>query len=175
MSQDLPSGAADIQAVTFGLGAEIFAVPVALVREILDYRAPFRIPGGPDYLLGLTELRGQGITTVDLRLRLGLPPAEPTPATRILVLDVPVPDRMPADQPAAGKTLVLGLLVDRVLEVSSFRQDQLEPAPDIGTPWPSDYIAGVVRRPEGFVVLVNIARIFSQDPATHANPASNAA
>jgi purine-binding chemotaxis protein CheW len=165
MTQDLPSGAADIQAVTFGLGAEIFAVPVALVREILDYRAPFRIPGGPDYLLGLTELRGQGITTVDLRLRLGLPLAEPTPATRILVLDVPQPE----------KTLVLGLLVDRVLEVSSFRQDQLEPAPDIGTPWPSDYIAGVVRRAEGFVVLVNIARIFSQDPATHANPATNAA
>jgi purine-binding chemotaxis protein CheW len=165
MSQELPNGATDIQAVTFGLGAEIFAVPVALVREILDYRAPFRIPGGPDYLLGLTELRGQGITTVDLRLRLGLPPAEPTPATRILVLDVPQPE----------KTLVLGLLVDRVLEVSSFRHDQLEPAPDIGTPWPSDYIAGVVRRSEGFVVLVNIARIFSQDPATLTNPATNAA
>ncbi|MDF0545123.1 chemotaxis protein CheW, partial [Sphingobium sp. H39-3-25] len=67
------------------------------------------------------------------------------------------------------------LLVDRVLEVGSFRHDQIEPAPDIGTPWPSDYIAGVVRRPEGFVVLVNIARIFSQDPATLANPNATAA
>ena len=64
----------EIQAVTFGLGAEVFAVPVTLVREILDYRETFRIPGGPDYLLGLTDMRGEGVTTIDLRLRLGLSP-----------------------------------------------------------------------------------------------------
>jgi purine-binding chemotaxis protein CheW len=141
----------ELQVVTFGLGAEVFAVPVTLVREILDYRETFRIPGGPDYLLGLTDLRGQGITTVDFRLRLGLAAAEPTPHTRILVVDVPLGDRL----------LTLGLVVDRVLEVSSFETGQLEPAPDIGVAWPSDYIAGVVKRAQGFVVLVDMARIFS--------------
>lgn len=147
--------AEEIQAVTFGLGAETFAVPVALVREILDYREAFHIPNGPDYLLGLTDMRGQGISTIDFRLRLGLPRAEPTPATRILVIDVPLADR----------TLVLGLVVDRVLEVGTFRSDQIEAAPDIGVKWHSDYIAGVVRRTEGFVVLVDMARIFSTDQA----------
>ncbi|MEG3175614.1 chemotaxis protein CheW [Sphingomonas sp. RB3P16] len=152
----------EIQAVAFGLGAEIFAVPVALVREILDYRAPFRIPNGPDYLLGLTDMRGEGIATIDFRVRLGMPSTAPTPSTRILVVDVPVADRV----------LVLGLVVDRVLEVSTFRSDQIGGAPDIGVRWPSDYIAGVVKRAEGFVVLVDVARIFSAAEVIHLAPAA---
>lgn len=160
------TGGPDIQVVTFGLGAEIFAVPVSLVREILDYRETFRIPNGPDYLLGLTEMRDQGVTTIDFRLRLGLPRAEPTPATRILVVDVPLADR----------TLVLGLVVDRVLEVSSIHTDQLEAAPDIGVRWPSDYISGVVKREGGFVVLVDMTKIFSaQEAALLQPPAASAA
>jgi purine-binding chemotaxis protein CheW len=158
--------AEEIQAVTFGLGAETFAVPVALVREILDYRETFRIPNGPDYLLGLTDMRGQGVSTIDFRLRLGLPAVEPTPATRILVIDVPLADRV----------LVLGLVVDRVLEVATFRSDQIETAPDIGVTWRSDYIGGIVRRAEGFVVLVDVTRIFSSDEAALLNvPAAAAA
>jgi len=157
----------DIQVVTFGLGTEIFAVPVSLVREILDYRETFHVPGGPDYLLGLTEMRDQGVTTVDFRLKLGLPRAEPTPATRILVVDVPLADR----------TLMLGLVVDRVLEVSSLHSGQLEAAPDIGVRWPSDYISGVVKRETGFVVLVDMSRIFSAQEAAllHATPSIPAA
>jgi len=143
--------AAELQAVTFGLGAETFAVPVALVREILDWSETFRIPNGPDYLMGLTDLRGEGVTTIDLRLRLGLPHVAPTPSTRILVVDVPVD----------GRTLILGLVVDRVLEVSTFDCCDIGDAPDIGVRWPSRYIAGVVKRAEGFVVLVDVALIFS--------------
>lgn len=155
------SDVTEIQAVTFGLGAETFAVPVALVREILDYREAFRIPNGPDYLLGLTDMRGEGVPTIDFRLRLGMPRADPTPSTRILVVDVPVADRI----------LVLGLVVDRVLEVSTFRSDQIGGAPDIGVRWPSDYIAGVVKRAEGFVVLVDIARIISTEEVALLVPA----
>ena len=147
--------AREIQVVTFGLGAETFAVPVTLVREILDYREVFRVPNGPDYLLGLTEVRGQGVPTIDFRLRLGLPRAEPTPATRVLVLDVPLADRV----------LVLGLMVDRVLNVSGFGRDAIEPAPDIGVRWPSSTIAGVIRSDAGFILLVDMAQIFSAEEA----------
>ncbi|WP_448661227.1 chemotaxis protein CheW [Sphingomonas sp. CJ20] len=149
------SGGGELQIVTFGLGAEVFAVPVSLVREILDYREAFRIPNGPDYLLGLTDMRGHCVTTIDFRVRLGLPAAQPTPSTRILVVDVPV----------AGRVLMLGLVVDRVLEVCSVAVEQLEGAPDIGVRWPSDYIAGVFRRADGFVVLVEMGRIFSAEDA----------
>ena len=145
------------QFVTLALGAEVFAVPVACVREILDYAQPFAIPEGPRYLLGLTDVRGQATPTLDLRLKLGLPAIDPTPSTRILVLDIPV----------GGRTLSLGLVADRVIEVVSFSDDQVEPKPDIGVPWRSDYIHGVVRQDGGFVVLFDLARLLtSQEVAS---------
>jgi purine-binding chemotaxis protein CheW len=149
------------QFVTLGLGDEVFAVSVAFVREILDYQAPFAIPDGPGYLLGLTDVRGRGTPTIDLRLKLGLPRIEPTQTTRILVLDVPLADRV----------LSLGLVADRVIEVVSFAAEQIETAPDIGVPWRSDYIQGVVRRDSvsgkgGFVVIFDLERLLtSQDAA----------
>ena len=86
-------------------------------------------------------------------MRLGLTPAEPTLSTRVLIVDVPLADR----------TVSLGLVVDRVLAVTTFAAERLESAPDIGMRWRSDYIEGVVREPEGFVVVINVAEIFSRD------------
>lgn len=143
------------QFVTFSLDSEIFAVPVEVVREILDHEEAFKIPHGPDYLLGLRDVRGQGVPVVDLRLRLGMSRTEKTPHTRILVLDVKIGEKM----------LTLGLVADRVYEVTPFRSDEIEGAPDIGIRWRSDYIAGVVRRNGSFVVIVDLARLFSDSGA----------
>lgn len=147
----MPTATQEGQYVTLGLGAEVFAVPVSMVREILDYRAPFNIPDGPGYMLGLIDVRGRGTPLIDLRSKLGLKRVDPTPTTRILVLDVPLPDR----------TLALGLVADRVLEVVSFGAGEIEDAPDVGVPWRSDYIAGVVHRASGFVVLFDVARLLT--------------
>ncbi|MCK8781936.1 chemotaxis protein CheW [Rhizobium sp. NTR19] len=147
----MASSSSEAQFVTFSLGEEIFAVPVEVVREILDHEEPFKIPHGPDYLLGLRDVRGHGVPVIDLRLRLGMTGTEKTPHTRILVLDVPVADRV----------LALGLVADRVYEVVPFNRSQVETAPDIGVRWRSDYIAGVVRRESGFVVIIDLARLFS--------------
>jgi purine-binding chemotaxis protein CheW len=149
MTMTTPS--AELQFVTFSLGDELFAVPVGVVREILDHEDAFKIPHGPDYLLGLRDVRGQGVPVIDLRLRLGMSGTVKTPHTRILVLDVPIGDKL----------LALGLVADRVYEVVPFRQEQIEAAPDIGIRWRSDYIAGVVRRDQSFVVIVDLARLFS--------------
>ena len=143
--------AAEGQYVSFGLGDEVFAAPVGLVREILTYHPPSRIPNGPDYLLGLTDVRGRGVPTADLRIRLGMAAVEPTLNTRILVLDIPMEDRV----------LSLGLVADRVFEVTAFTADEIEPSPDIGIKWRSDYISGVVRREDGFVVLIDLPRLLS--------------
>jgi purine-binding chemotaxis protein CheW len=144
-------GDIETQFVTFALGSEVFAVPVAVVREILDYEEVFRIPNGPSYLMGLRNVRGQGVPVIDLRLRLGLSQTVPTPHTRVLVVDVPVNDR----------TLSLGLVADRVFEVAAFLASSIDTAPDIGVTWNSDYIDGVVHRDESFVVIVNLARLLS--------------
>jgi purine-binding chemotaxis protein CheW len=141
--------------VTLALGAEVFAVPVGYVREILDFCTPFKIPDAPPYLLGLIDVRGRGTPTIDLRVKLGLPPAIPDGATRILVLDVPVGDKL----------LGLGLVADRVIEVARFTAAEIEAAPEIGVPWRSDYIAGVVRQAAGFVVLFDLPRLLSSTEA----------
>lgn len=143
------------QFVTFSLGDEVFAVPVEVVREILDYEEAFRIPNGPDYLLGLRDVRGQGVPTIDLRLKLGLTRTIPTAHTRVLVMDIPLEERV----------LTLGMVADRVYEVTPFRRDQIEQAPDIGIRWRSDYIAGVVRRDQGFVVLIDLGKLLSAHDA----------
>lgn len=152
------------QYVTLALGSEVFAVPVDYVREILDYKAPFAIPEGPAYLLGLMDVRGRATPTLDLRVKLGLPATEPTLSTRVLVLDIPLEDRV----------LALGLVADRVIEVIAVAQEQVEPAPDIGVRWRSDYIRGVVRQESGFVVLFDLARLLTSQEAA-ALPAERAA
>ncbi|MBS1168914.1 MAG: cheW 2, partial [Proteobacteria bacterium] len=124
---------------------------VAVVREILDHEDAFRIPNGPDYLVGLRDVRGQGVPVIDLRLKLGLSRTVATPQTRVLVVDITLGDRQ----------LTLGLVADRVFEVVAFRGDQLEAAPDIGVHWNSDYIDGVVRRDQGFVVVIDLGRLLT--------------
>ena len=149
----MATSASEAQFVTFSLGEEVFAVPVEVVREILDYEEAFKIPNGPDYLLGLRNVRGQGVPTIDLRLKLGLTKTVPTPHTRVLVLDIPMQDRL----------LSLGLVADRVFEVMALGAHEIEPAPDIGVRWRSDYIRGVGHRDARFVILFDLPRLFATD------------
>ncbi|MEH3124208.1 MAG: chemotaxis protein CheW [Sphingomonas phyllosphaerae] len=146
----------DLQVVVFGLGQEEFALPVTEVREILDHRPAFRMPDAPGWLLGLTDVRGTSVPMVDLRVRLGLAPAEATLATRVLVVEVPLDGTAP---------LLLGLVVDRVLDVSSFGSEAVEASPDIGGRWRSEHLHAILRRGNGFIALIDLARIFAADHA----------
>ena len=139
------------QYVTLGLDREIFAIPVSKVREILEVRPIARLPHAPDYLLGIIDVRGCGVPVIDLRVKLGLNPAETTVATRILVLEVTIGDR----------DLVMGLMVDKVFEVTALDNDAMDPPPDIGARWRSDYITAVGRRRDAFVVVFDLAKLFA--------------
>ena len=145
----------DAQFVTLGIEQEVFAVPVEAVLEILDMRPMFRVPDAPSYMAGLIDVRGRSAPVIDLRIKLGLKAAQATENTRILVLEVPM----------SGRTLVLGLLADRVFEVAALDAGQIEPPPDIGVRWRSDYISGVGRRNDGFVIIFDLARLFSAEEA----------
>jgi purine-binding chemotaxis protein CheW len=149
------SKAGDEQFVTLGIDQEVFAVPVEMVHEILDMRPMFRIPEAPAYLAGLIDVRGRGVPVIDLRLRLGLPQAPVTDSTRILVLDAPV----------EGRRVTLGLIADRVFEVAALDGGAMEAAPDIGLRWRSDHIRGVGRRGDSFVVVFDLAQLFSSEGA----------
>jgi purine-binding chemotaxis protein CheW len=141
----------DAQFVTLGIDREVFAVPVDAVLEILDMRPMFRIPEAPGYLAGLIDVRGRGVPVIDLRLKLGLPAQAANEMTRILVLEFSV----------GTQKLVLGLIADRVIEVITLDKREIQPAPAIGLQWRSDYISGVGRRNDNFVIIFELARLFS--------------
>jgi purine-binding chemotaxis protein CheW len=142
-----------VQFVTLGIGEEIFAVPVESVVEILANRPMFRVPDAPSYVMGLIDVRGRAVPVIDLRLKLALPAVAATENTRILVLEIPVNDRQ----------LVLGLATDRVFEVTALDERQIEQPPDIGLRWRSDYIKGVGRRRDSFVVIFDLHHLFSTE------------
>ena len=142
-----------IQYVTLGVGEEVFAVEVTRVHEILDLVPVVRLPNAPAHVLGMIDVRRRAVPVVDLRVKLGLSPTVATEQSRILVLDVDV----------GGRTVVLGLLADRVYEVTDLADHAIEPPPDIGMRWHSDYIRGVGRRGASFVIIFDLSRLFSGD------------
>ncbi len=141
------------QYVTLGIDREVFAIPVGSVQEILDMREVSRLPHAPTYLLGIIDLRGRSVPVIDLRAKLGLPAVPVTSSTRILVLEVPI----------AGLAQTLGLVTDRVFEVTSLDAEQIEPPPEVGGRWRSACIVGVGRRRDAFVIVFDIAQLFATD------------
>ncbi|PZU90534.1 MAG: chemotaxis protein CheW [Chelatococcus sp.] len=157
--------AENAQYLTLGIDEEIFGIDIANVREILDMRPVSKLPHAPEFLLGMIDVRGTGFPIVDLRTKLGLPRVAPTEATRIIILDVPV----------KGRILGVGFVADRVFEVTSLDAGQTESPPDVGGRWQSRYIAGIGRKSEAFVVVLDLARLMESDELPLPSLASDAA
>ncbi len=153
------------QYLTLGLDQEVFGIDIRHVHEILDMRPISGLPQAPDFLLGMIDVRGTGYPVVDLRLKLGMPRVEPTPSTRIIILHVPI----------AGRVTGVGFVADRVFEVTGVDDNRLEPAPDVGGRWRASYIAGIGRKREAFVVIVDLARLMEFDGALLGAPTPVAA
>jgi len=139
------------QFVTLGVGEDVFAIDVGHVHEILELGPVSRLPSAPKHIMGMIDVRRRAVPLVDLRVKMGLDPIEATHNTRILVIDVEV----------GSRRIVLGLVADRVYEVTDLSERSVAPPPDIGIAWQSDYIKGVGRRGEKFVIILNLSRLFS--------------
>jgi len=139
------------QYVTLSIDREIFAVEVETVREILDMRPISRVPNAPPFMLGMIDVRGAGVPVIDLRVRLGLPPVPPTELTRIIVLEVGFADR----------TRLMGLVADRVFEVTPLSEESQEPPPELGVRWRSDYIRAIGRRDGAFVIIFDLLHLLT--------------
>lgn len=141
------------QHVTFSLGEELFGIEVTRAREILDLVPVTRVPQTPDYLLGVINLRGQVVPVVDLRAKLGLPKSESTRDSCIIVMEVQLD----------GKPIVVGGLADSVREVLDLLTDQVEPPPRLGVKLKTEFIAGMGKLNEQFLILLDIDRVFSSE------------
>ena len=146
------SSAETRQYLTFKLDDEYFAVNILNVKEILEYIKITKMPDAPDFMRGIINVRGSIIPVVDLRLKLGMGAIVPKSTTRIIIMEIK----------RDGETLSIGYLTDLVKEVVEINSEQIDPPPDIGTRWTKDYIYGVGKYYDEFIMLLDINKIFDQ-------------
>jgi len=142
--------------LTFKLGVEVFALEVSKVREVLDFTTITKIPRTPEFLRGVINLRGSVVPVVDLRLGFGLESVEPTVNTCIIVVEVAM----------EAETIIVGALADAVEEVVDIDAAQIQPPPRLGSAIQTDFIQGMGKRESGFLMILNIDRIFSATEVT---------
>ena len=139
--------------LTFKLGEEFFAANVSKVLNILEMTKVTKVPKAPNYMKGVINLRGSVLPLVDTRIKFDMPETEYTTNTCILVLDITL----------NNETVHVGALVDSVQEVLEFDDSLIQPAPSIGTRYRSEFIEGIVKVEEEFIMILNMDLIFSTD------------
>jgi purine-binding chemotaxis protein CheW len=141
------------QYMTFKLGDEIFAINVAKVREVLEVPQITRVPTAPRYMRGVVNVRGQSIPVVDLRTRFGLPVEAETVQSRIIVMELEID----------GEVSVLGGMADSVHEVIELEPGNINPPPRIAMRWRSEFIQGMGKRGDDFIIILDFDSVFSND------------
>jgi purine-binding chemotaxis protein CheW len=141
------------QYMTFKLGNEIFAIGVSQVREVLEVSQITRVPAAPPYMRGVVNVRGQATPAVDLRMKFGLPSVADTLNTRIIVMELEVD----------GESVVLGGLADSVHEVIELEPGSIDPPPRIAMRWRTEFISGMGKRGDEFIIILDVNRVFSSE------------
>jgi len=141
------------QYLTFKLDEEVFAIDVAQVREVLDLTPITKVPRSPEFMRGVINVRGSVVPVVDLRLKFGMSETETTLDTRIVVMEVSLDSEI----------TILGAIADSVHEVLELDPEHIERAPRIGSRWRTEFIKGIGKRDEQFIIILDIDRIFSTD------------
>jgi purine-binding chemotaxis protein CheW len=139
------------QYLTFVLADEVYGVEVSKVREVLELIDITRVPRMPEFMRGVINLRGGVVPVIDLGLKFEMNALVNTVNTCIIVLEIEV----------NGDEVVVGALADSVREVIELESEQIEPAPRIGTSLDTEFIKGIGKQGDEFIIVLNIDRIFS--------------
>lgn len=139
--------------LTFKLGDEFFAANVSKVLNILEMTKITKVPKAPAYMKGVINLRGSVLPLVDTRIKFDMPETEYTTNTCILVLDINL----------HNESVHVGALVDSVQEVLEIDDANIQPPPSIGTRYRSEFIEGIAKVEEEFIMILNMDLIFSTD------------
>ncbi len=139
--------------LSFKMSDEVFAINVSKVINILEIRHITKVPKSPSYMKGVINLRGTVLPVVDMRTKFGLPEAQNTVDTSIIVLNIE----------KEGETIMLGTMVDAVREVLELKDEEIAQSPSIGTNYNSGFIQGMYRVDERFIMILDIDKVFSSD------------
>ena len=141
------------QALMLGLAGEVFAVDARQVREILDPAPVTRLPGAKPYVAGVMNVRGKVIPLADLRLRFGMPPAPITADSRFIVIEIEL----------EGEPTTIGIVADKVYEVTDLDASTLQKTPPVGMHWRPEFVAGIAKWKDEFIVLPDMAKILNAE------------
>ena len=139
------------QVLMLGLAGEMFALDAREVREILDPVPVTRVPGAQSFVSSVLNVRGKVIPLADLRVRFGMPPASITSDSRFIVLEIDL----------AGEPTTIGIVADKVYEVTDLDTSTLQKAPPIGMRWRPEFIAAIAKWKDEFIIVPNMKQILN--------------
>jgi purine-binding chemotaxis protein CheW len=140
--------------LTFHLAQEEFGIRVLKVREIMGLQEITAVPQTPAHVKGVINLRGKVVPLIDLRLKFGMPAAEYTTRTCIIVTQVR----------AEAGTVLMGIVVDGVSEVLNLTGQEIEDTPDFGQDAAGQYLLGMAKVKNKVKILLDIDKVlFSQE------------
>lgn len=142
-----------LQHLSFKLKKETFAFEISQVREVLDFTEVTKIPGTPPFMRGVLNLRGNVVPVIDLQLKFGMGRTEKSTNTCVIIVEVTV----------EGEVTQVGALADSVQEVLDLDSKEIEPPPKIGMNMESKFIMGMGKHNDEFIIILNIAKIFSME------------
>jgi purine-binding chemotaxis protein CheW len=139
------------QYLTFTVSGEAFAIPIASIREIIEYRVPTDVPMMPPFIRGVINLRGRVVPVIDLAVRFGREKAAVSKRTCIVILEI---RQQEAEQE-------MGVVVDAVSAVVDIADSDIEPPPSFGSRLRADFISGMGKINEKFIIILNIDHVIS--------------
>jgi purine-binding chemotaxis protein CheW len=131
--------------IAFNIGSQEFCVSTISVREIRGWTPTTALPHAPAFVLGVVNLRGVVLPIVDLAVRLGFPPTEPTARHAIIVVE--------------SGSQVVGLLVDGVSDIFTASEEQIQPTPDIAAETAKLYVRGVIPMEGRLIGVIDIPNL----------------
>jgi purine-binding chemotaxis protein CheW len=135
-----------LEIIAFRLNGQEFCVMTTTIREIRGWSASTPIPHSPPDVIGIMNLRGTVIPTIDLSSKLGMSPTVPNERSAIVVADV--------------HSMVLGLLVDQVSDILTVRGEQIQPLPEVAASFDRGFSDGIITHDHGMICFLNLARMF---------------
>ena len=141
------------QYLAFSLGGETFAMDIRSIREVIQSGGITEVPLMPPFIRGVINLRGSVVPVIDLSVRFRRAPSAVAHRPCIVILELTQDDA----------TAELGVMVDNVSEVLSIAASEVEPAPAFGSDLRAEFIAGVAKVGERFVILLDVNRVLSVD------------
>ena len=142
--------------LSFNLGDEIFAVSVKKVLEVLEMQYITKVPRTPDFIRGVINFRGEILPVFDSRMKFNLSVSQDTGRTVIIVFELKVND----------KAWLIGAIADGVRDVLEISKDQIRPIPELGSKYNTDFLLGMIRSDVGFLMVLDIDKVFSVDELT---------